>query len=258
MFRFKSIISRIVILHVVAVVITSIFMSLALSWLMNYATNNIHNKAMQEQAVSVGEHLTVAARRPSRTRPSARSARALFAGLWPLFLCGDRRSRPRAVFLAEGSCGAVSRRRQIRRCRVSATAARRRHRIRRQHQKDRRRPGGLDPDRRGSRQPRRADRRHRRRFLPECRMDHAADPFGVADRRHRDFPPRAAAAARRPRRSPATSGRPVPTFGCRPRRFRARCARWCSPSIWRSTGSKRACGFSAISPRMPRTNCARR
>ena len=58
MFRFKSIISRIVILHVVAVVITSIFMSLALSWLLSYATNNIHNEAMQEQAVSVGEHLT--------------------------------------------------------------------------------------------------------------------------------------------------------------------------------------------------------
>jgi signal transduction histidine kinase len=57
--RFKSIISRIVILHVVAVVITSIFMSLALSWLLNYATNNIHNEAMQEQAVSVGEHLSV-------------------------------------------------------------------------------------------------------------------------------------------------------------------------------------------------------
>jgi signal transduction histidine kinase len=56
--RFKSIISRIVILHVVAVVITSIFMSLALSWLLNYATNNIHNVAMQEQAVSVGEHLS--------------------------------------------------------------------------------------------------------------------------------------------------------------------------------------------------------
>jgi signal transduction histidine kinase len=55
--RFKSIISRIVFLHVVAVVITSILMSLALSWLLNYATNNIHNKAMEEQAVAVGEHL---------------------------------------------------------------------------------------------------------------------------------------------------------------------------------------------------------
>jgi len=60
-FRFKSIISRIVILHVVAVVITSIFMSLALSWLLNYATNTIHNEAMQEQAVSVGEHLSAKA-----------------------------------------------------------------------------------------------------------------------------------------------------------------------------------------------------
>ncbi len=58
MFRFKSILSRIVVLHVVAVVITSVFMSLALSWLLNYATNSIHNESMQEQAVSVGEHLT--------------------------------------------------------------------------------------------------------------------------------------------------------------------------------------------------------
>src|SRR5215831_19265785 len=57
--RFKSILSRIVFLHIVAVVIASILLSLALSWLLNYATNNIHNKAMQEQAISVGEHLSV-------------------------------------------------------------------------------------------------------------------------------------------------------------------------------------------------------
>jgi signal transduction histidine kinase len=56
--RFDSIISRIVILHVVAVVITSIVMSFALSWLMNYETDSIHSKAMQEQAVLVGEHLS--------------------------------------------------------------------------------------------------------------------------------------------------------------------------------------------------------
>jgi signal transduction histidine kinase len=59
--RFKSIITRIVFLHVVAVVITSILMSLALSWLLNYATDNIHNKAMAEQAAAVGEHLHKAA-----------------------------------------------------------------------------------------------------------------------------------------------------------------------------------------------------
>jgi signal transduction histidine kinase len=57
--RFKSIISRIVILHVVAVIITSVLMSVALFWLLSFATDNIHDKAMQEQAVSVGEHLSV-------------------------------------------------------------------------------------------------------------------------------------------------------------------------------------------------------
>jgi signal transduction histidine kinase len=55
--RFKSIISRIVILHVIAVAITSILMSVALSWLLNLATNNIHNEAMEEQAVSVAQHI---------------------------------------------------------------------------------------------------------------------------------------------------------------------------------------------------------
>ena len=57
MIRFKSIISRIVILHVIAVGITSILMSLALSWLLNLATINIHNDAMEEQAASVAHHL---------------------------------------------------------------------------------------------------------------------------------------------------------------------------------------------------------
>jgi signal transduction histidine kinase len=57
--RFQSIISRIVFLHVVAVVITSILMSVALSWLLSYATDNIHDKAMQQQAAAVGDHLSV-------------------------------------------------------------------------------------------------------------------------------------------------------------------------------------------------------
>ncbi len=57
MIRFKSIISRIVILHVIAVAITSILMSVALSWLLNIAANNIHNEAMEEQAASVAQHL---------------------------------------------------------------------------------------------------------------------------------------------------------------------------------------------------------
>jgi signal transduction histidine kinase len=57
--RFKSIISRIVFLHVVAVAITSVLMSLALSWLLSYATDTIHDRAMKEQAVTVGGHLNL-------------------------------------------------------------------------------------------------------------------------------------------------------------------------------------------------------
>lgn len=61
MIRFESIISRIVILHVIAVAITSVLMSVALSWLLSVATNNIHNEAMEEQAVSLAEHLVAEA-----------------------------------------------------------------------------------------------------------------------------------------------------------------------------------------------------
>ncbi len=61
MIRFKSIISRIVILHVIALVITSIVMSFALSWLLSSATDNIHNEAMKEQAASVARHLVLKA-----------------------------------------------------------------------------------------------------------------------------------------------------------------------------------------------------
>ena len=47
------------ILHVIAVAITSILMSVALSWLLSMATNNIHNDAMEEQAVSLAAHLVL-------------------------------------------------------------------------------------------------------------------------------------------------------------------------------------------------------
>ncbi len=59
MIRFDSIISRIVILHVIAVAITSVLMSVALSWLLSMATTNIHNDAMEEQAVSLAAHLVL-------------------------------------------------------------------------------------------------------------------------------------------------------------------------------------------------------
>ena len=57
MIRFKSILSRVVILHVIAVAITSVLMSLALSWLLQLAADNIHNEAMAKQAVAIARHL---------------------------------------------------------------------------------------------------------------------------------------------------------------------------------------------------------
>ena len=195
MIRFKSIISRIVILHVVAVVITSILMSLALSWLLSYATNNIHDKAMQEQAVSVGEHL------------SARPDGSLELNL-PLDLLGlysqaygrysyaviDDRGRVlfsslkdhAALFPADTRTGDVEFLQQ-RRGDATVSGASVRKTV-----------GGKTVWIQAGEdlgQPRRADRRYRRRFLQECRLDYAADPAGAADRRHRDLPPRPAAAA---------------------------------------------------------------
>lgn len=55
--HFQSILSRIVILHVIAVVITSVAMSFAISWLLNRATNNLHNEAMRRQANLVASYL---------------------------------------------------------------------------------------------------------------------------------------------------------------------------------------------------------
>lgn len=59
--RFSSILSRIVVLHVIAVVITSVLMSLALSWLLGFATTNIHNRSMRDQAAAVADHLAMQA-----------------------------------------------------------------------------------------------------------------------------------------------------------------------------------------------------
>ena len=57
MTRFRSIISRVVALHVVAIGVTSVLMPLALYWLLNQAANNLHRDALRGQAVTVGSFL---------------------------------------------------------------------------------------------------------------------------------------------------------------------------------------------------------
>ncbi len=57
MVRFKSIISRIICLHVIAVGITTVCMPLALYWLLNSAANNLHHRALREHADTVSRYL---------------------------------------------------------------------------------------------------------------------------------------------------------------------------------------------------------
>lgn len=57
MTRFRSIISRVVALHVLAIAATSVLMPLALFWLLNQAANSIHSDALRSQAVTVGSFL---------------------------------------------------------------------------------------------------------------------------------------------------------------------------------------------------------
>ncbi len=57
MIRFRSIVSRVVALQIVAIGITSVLMPLALYWLLNQAANNLHREALRSQAVTVGSFL---------------------------------------------------------------------------------------------------------------------------------------------------------------------------------------------------------
>ena len=59
MFRFKSLTSRIVFLHIVAVALAAIFLPLLLLWLLNSEINALHREAMRDQADVLGERLAV-------------------------------------------------------------------------------------------------------------------------------------------------------------------------------------------------------
>jgi len=56
---FKSIFSRIIFLHVIAMVITAIFMPLVLYWFVKSAANDLHDQAMREQADLVAQYLVL-------------------------------------------------------------------------------------------------------------------------------------------------------------------------------------------------------
>ena len=61
MLRIKSLTSRIVLLHIIAVAVAAIFLPLALLWLLNSEINNLHRDAMRDQAEALAEKLAVRA-----------------------------------------------------------------------------------------------------------------------------------------------------------------------------------------------------
>jgi signal transduction histidine kinase len=58
-FRFKSLTSRVVLLHIVAVAVVAIFLPLVLFWLLTSEVNHLHRDAMRDQAEVLGEKLAV-------------------------------------------------------------------------------------------------------------------------------------------------------------------------------------------------------
>ncbi|MBS0541163.1 MAG: two-component sensor histidine kinase, partial [Proteobacteria bacterium] len=84
MVRFRSIIARMVALHVLAIGVTSILMPLALYWLLNEAANNLHRDALRSQAYTIGTFL--------RPQPDGRvtleipmEVRPLYSGRYSLY-----------------------------------------------------------------------------------------------------------------------------------------------------------------------------
>src|SRR5205085_8940190 len=59
MFRFKSLLARIMFLHAVAVVVTAICMPVVLYWLFSSDVEAIQRRALQAQAEALADHLRV-------------------------------------------------------------------------------------------------------------------------------------------------------------------------------------------------------
>src|SRR5262249_4845144 len=83
--RFRSIISRVVALHVIAIGATSILMPLALYWLLDQAANSLHRDALRGQAATIASFLRptpeggLALRIPSALQALYGSAYGLYA-----------------------------------------------------------------------------------------------------------------------------------------------------------------------------------
>ena len=53
MFRFRSVVARTISLHLVAIVVTSLFMPLALYLMLRHAAESLHDRALRQQAAEI-------------------------------------------------------------------------------------------------------------------------------------------------------------------------------------------------------------
>jgi signal transduction histidine kinase len=106
MTRLRSIISRVVVLHVLAIGITSIVMPLALYWLLNQAANSLHRDALRGQAATIASFL--------RPQPDGRltldiplEMQALYSGGYGLYAYAVLDSSGRVLFSSRSDGAAL-------------------------------------------------------------------------------------------------------------------------------------------------------
>ncbi len=85
MTRFRSILSRVVALHVVAIGVTSILMPLALYWLLNEAANSLHRDALRAQALTIASFLRPTPDGRGVTLNIPQEAQPIYSGAYALY-----------------------------------------------------------------------------------------------------------------------------------------------------------------------------
>ncbi len=257
MIRFRSVVSRIVALHLLAIVAASICMPVALFLMLNSAAQGLHQRALARPGGRDPALSREDARRDSSIVAAARSRRVLFRRLWARCFRGARRQRAGAVFLAAGKPPHRVRAAQGSALPILLAAARRRSLLRRDRDHRFRRPPALGAGCRGPRPSRRADRRHRRRVLYPGRLDHRAAAAAAAADRRADLPARDQADHRRLRAGRGNRARPYraqiardrhAARGAAARPRRQSCARSARRGVPRPARVHRRCGARAAHP----------
>ena len=97
MSRFRSILSRVVALHVVAIGVTSVLMPLALYWLLNEAANSLHRDTLRGQALTISSFLQPTAD-GGVTLDIPQEAEPVYSGAYSLYAYAILDSKGKVLF----------------------------------------------------------------------------------------------------------------------------------------------------------------